>query len=93
MAKLSVAEFRKEYELAMKCHEENNGYFPVAYESLRASMNIYGLSVQGHLGVEEYQALMKAYYAWQSPYAGAGWADHARGKPLPNCGQFCEQCK
>jgi hypothetical protein len=92
MAKYSVADLRKEYEQVMSYHEANNGYFPVAYESLRASISMYNMSVQYYLGADAYQALMKAYYAWQSPYAGGGWAEHAKGNPKPNCNKFCEQC-
>lgn len=92
MTTYTVTDLRNEYNEAMKAHEENNGYFPVLFESLRASQNIYKMSVFFHLGEAEYQALMTAYYAWQSRYAGGGWGDHARGNPLPTCPQFCEVC-
>lgn len=91
MTTYTITDLRNHYNEVMKAHEAN-AHFPSAFEGLMACARNAGLSICFDLGVAEYVALMKAYYAWQSPYAGAGWGDHARGKPLATCSEFCEMC-
>jgi hypothetical protein len=91
MTTYTATDLRNDYNEAMKAHEAN-AHFATAYESLKACARSAGLSVFADLGAEESKALATAYNAWQSPYAGGGWGDHARNRPLETCSQFCEMC-